>query len=66
MGAGESEKAAVPRCRACGRSLEVASEVGWECECGVRVCGNPECIEEWFKSVADGEATRCLGCGLVT
>ena len=54
------------RCRACGRGLETPSDVGWECECGAVVCGDPECIAEWFKPVAGGEATRCLTCGLVT
>jgi hypothetical protein len=54
------------RCRACERELKLPSDVGWECECGVVVCAAPECIEEYFRFVADGEATRCLTCGLVT
>lgn len=53
-------------CRNCGRTLAGPAEVGWECECGIRVCFEPECFAEWFKPVAGGEATRCLGCGLVT
>ena len=53
-------------CRNCGRSLSGPAEVGWECECGVRVCGDADCFQEWFKEVAGGEATRCLTCGLVT
>jgi hypothetical protein len=32
----------------------------------VAVCPEPECFEEYFKQVADGEATRCRTCGLVT
>jgi hypothetical protein len=53
-------------CRNCGRPLASPAEVGWECECGVRVCQDPDCFAEWFKQVAGGEATRCLACGLVT
>ena len=60
-----SEASAQRRCRNCGRSLEAASEVGWECECGVLVCSEPECFDEFFKAVAGGEATRCRSCGLV-
>jgi hypothetical protein len=40
--------------------------VGWECECGVVVCTDQECFDEYFKEVAAGEGTRCLTCGLVT
>ena len=53
-------------CRNCGRSLAGPTDVGWECECGLRVCTDPDCFAEWFKHVAGGEATRCLTCGLVT
>ena len=53
-------------CRNCGRPLASPDEVAWECECGVRVCQDPDCFAEWFKQVAGGEATRCLACGLVT
>jgi hypothetical protein len=53
------------RCRGCGRELEAPSDVGWECECGVAVCVDPDCFEEFFKRVASGEATRCRSCGLV-
>ena len=61
-----SEPAAAKRCLSCGRELLAPSDMGWECECGVVVCTNPECFEECFKAVADGEATRCRTCGLVT
>ena len=54
---------AVKRCRACDRSLPTPSDVGWECECGVVVCSNEECVAEYFKFVAGGEETRCLTCG---
>jgi hypothetical protein len=40
-------------------------EVGWECECGAIVCAQEECVAEYFKFVAGGEATRCLTCGQV-
>jgi hypothetical protein len=53
-------------CRNCGRILAGPAEVAWECECGIRVCADPDCFEEWFKPVAGGEAIRCLTCGLVT
>ena len=54
------------RCSGCERDLGTPSEVGWECECGAVVCGDSDCFEEYFKRVADGEATRCRTCGLVT
>lgn len=54
------------RCRNCRRGLPLAGEVGWECECGVAVCTEPECFAEYFRLVAGGEATRCLSCGLLT
>lgn len=53
------------KCRECGREL-APSEVGWECECGVVVCKDPVCFDEYFKAVAGGEATRCRTCDLVT
>jgi hypothetical protein len=53
-------------CRSCGRTLAGPADVGWECECGVRVCRDPDCFDEYFKAVAGGEAIRCLTCGLVT
>ena len=53
-------------CHNCGRSLAGAADVAWECECGIRVCSDPDCFVECFKLVASGEATRCLTCGLVT
>jgi hypothetical protein len=55
----------VRRCRGCDRELASPSDVGWECECGVVVCSESVCIEEYFKFVAGGEATRCLSCGLL-
>ena len=51
------------RCRSCERELAQPGDVGWECECGVSVCANDECIAEYFKFVAGGEGTRCLTCG---
>ena len=45
--------------------LAEARDVGWECECGVIVCAQEECVQEYFRFVADGEATRCLSCGAV-
>ena len=56
---------AAPACRNCGRALTPPAQVGWECDCGIRVCTDPDCFTEWFKRVADGEATRCLSCGNV-
>ena len=53
-------------CRNCGRSLGAPADVGWECDCGVRVCTDEDCFKEWFRRVAAGEATRCLSCSLVT
>ena len=61
-----AEKPTKVTCRNCGRALASQAEVGWECDCGVRVCSDPDCFAEWFKHVASGEATRCLTCGLVT
>ncbi len=53
-------------CRNCDRPLAGPADVGWECECGIRVCSDPDCFAECFKLVASGEATRCLTCGLLT
>jgi hypothetical protein len=53
-------------CRACSRALATPRDFGWECECGVVICTDPDCFEEYFKPVAGGEATRCLSCGLLT
>ena len=61
-----AEKPSSVVCRNCGRSLTAPTDVGWECECGIRVCGDEDCFAEWFRHVAGGEATRCLSCGLVT
>jgi len=63
---GEETPESPRRCRACGRALESPDDFGWECECGVAVCANPECMDECFKTVASGEGTRCRTCGLVT
>lgn len=60
------ENSATMACHHCRRALAGAAEVGWECECGVRVCTDAECFAEYFKQVARGEATRCLACGLLT
>jgi hypothetical protein len=54
------------RCRACEKPLLAPGDVGWECECGVAVCADPTCFEEYFKLLAGGEATRCRSCGVVT
>ena len=60
------EESFVTTCDVCGATLAGPAEVGWECECGVRVCRERDCFDERFKLVAGGEATRCLTCGLVT
>jgi hypothetical protein len=51
-------------CASCGEETE-PSKVGWECDCGVVVCSEAGCFEEYFKHVAGGEATRCFTCGTV-
>ena len=60
-------KAAAPQsarvCRGCQKLLQTPGDVGWECRCGVVVCTQEGCVEEYFKFVAGGEATRCLSCG---
>ena len=61
-----AEKPTPMTCRNCRRLLGPQAEVGWECECGIAVCTDPDCFQEWFKHVAGGEATRCLTCGLLT
>jgi len=60
---GERREGAPPRCRACERELAQPADIGWECECGVVVCPNDDCVAEYFKFVAGGEGTRCLSCG---
>ena len=57
---------AASRCRSCSHALESPGEYGWECECGIVVCMDRDCFEQYFKPVAGGEATRCLTCGLLT
>jgi hypothetical protein len=54
------------RCRACARPLVSPTELGWECECGMVVCKDPGCQDEYFKWVGGGEGVRCRTCGLVT
>ena len=54
------------RCRACAREVTSPSDLGWECECGVVVCADPACYEEYFKWVGGGEGVRCRTCGVVT
>jgi hypothetical protein len=53
------------RCRGCGLELRSSAETRWECDCGVVVCGEDACFEEYFKLLADGESTRCRSCGNV-
>lgn len=65
MDEGAKDAFVARRCRACEGELRTPGEVGWECECGVVVCAEIACFEEYFKLVADGEATRCRTCGLV-
>lgn len=50
-------------CRACGEAIVQPDEAGWECECGVVVCQEAACFEEYFKSVGGGEGVRCRTCG---
>ena len=64
-GSDDASVAGARFCRNC-RSELALEEVGWECECGVVVCRDPGCFEEYFKTVAGGEGTRCRTCGLVT
>ena len=61
-----AEKPISMACYNCSRPLAGPADVAWECECGIRVCSDPDCFAEWFKLVASGEATRCLTCGLLT
>jgi len=53
-------------CQSCKKTIEHPSETGWECECGVVVCSETDCYEEYFKTVAGGEGVRCRSCGHVT
>jgi len=46
----------------CETALLSTSEVGRECECGIKVCIPSSCIEKYFNVVADGQAIRCLTC----
>ncbi|HXB55195.1 MAG TPA: hypothetical protein VN461_10455 [Vicinamibacteria bacterium] len=63
-----AESTAEPRrlCRACAGEVTSPTDLGWECECGVVVCTDPACYEEYFKGVGGGEGVRCRTCGLVT
>jgi hypothetical protein len=56
----------VASCQACGEAIVRADEAGWECECGVAVCGEKACFDEYFKSVGGGEEVRCRTCGHIT
>jgi len=50
-------------CEACDGAIAEADEAGWQCECGVVVCPEPVCFDEYFKSVGGGEGVRCRTCG---
>jgi hypothetical protein len=60
-----SEVQPLLRCRGCGLELRSSAETRWECECGVAVCHEDTCFEEYFKLLSDGETTRCRSCGNV-
>jgi hypothetical protein len=53
-------------CQSCKKPLQHPSDAGWECECGVVVCTDADCYDEYFKTVAGGEGVRCRSCGHVT
>jgi hypothetical protein len=53
-------------CQACKQEFSRPDEPGWECECGVSVCQEAECFDEYFKNVGGGEGVRCRTCGQVT
>jgi hypothetical protein len=61
-----SEPALAASCEDCGQSIARPDEAGWECECGVRVCRETACFDEYFKSVGGGEGVRCRTCGHVS
>jgi hypothetical protein len=48
-------------CQDCGQAI-TSDQAGWECECGVFVCGEAACFDEYFKRVGDGESVRCRTC----
>jgi hypothetical protein len=50
-------------CEACDQPLKGPEQAGWECECGVHVCQEDACFDEYFKKVGGGEAVRCRTCG---
>jgi hypothetical protein len=52
-------------CRNCGQAI-TSDEAGWECECGIVVCGEKACFDEYFKTVGGGEEVRCRTCGHIT
>jgi molybdopterin/thiamine biosynthesis adenylyltransferase len=53
-------------CQACRKPLLSPADAGWECECGVLVCADADCYEDYFKTVAGGEGVRCRTCERVT
>jgi hypothetical protein len=64
-----SEPATAPpiaSCEACKQAFTRPDEPGWECECGVFVCQEAECFDEYFKKIGGGEAVRCRTCGHVS
>jgi hypothetical protein len=53
-------------CQACGQAIAAPDDAGWECECGVFVCREADCFDEYFKSVGGGEGVRCRTCEHIT
>jgi hypothetical protein len=53
-------------CQDCGQAITPSDQVRWECECGIFVCGEAACFEEYFKTVGGGEGVRCRTCGHIT
>ena len=53
-------------CEACGFAITRPEEAGWECECGVFVCMEADCFDEYFKRVGGGEGVRCRTCAHIT
>jgi hypothetical protein len=50
-------------CEACDQPIPRPDQAGWECECGILVCQEGACFDEYFKKVGGGEAVRCRTCG---
>jgi hypothetical protein len=61
-----SATASTVSCQACGESIARPDEAGFDCECGVFVCREDVCFDEYFKTVGGGEAVRCRTCGHLT